>query len=148
MSRTRTVLVMDDNPDILTTLQDILEIHGYRVLTILDGESGLKTAIEEVPDLVILDMMLPKMSGFIVLRKLRQKMKTLPIVMISANGASHHQAYAESLGANEFLQKPFGLSELLEVVQRLCPIGASEPAALFPGLTRIIQPSVLMKKSN
>jgi len=144
VTMTRTVLIMDDNLDILATLQDVLEPRGYRVRTAADGESGVADAFAHRPDLVIVDMLLPKLSGFLVIKKLRQRYRgDLPIVMISTNASGHHQAYAQSLGADEFIEKPFGLSDLLDAVHRLCPTDSSEPVLATSSRLTPVQQAIL-----
>jgi len=123
MTTVRTILVMDDNPDICTTLQDILELSGYDVTTAENGNVGLDLAREMRPDLMIVDLMMPGCSGLSVVKRMRRLgVPQIPIVMMSINGSPQQHSYALALGANEFLQKPFGLGELVDVVQTLCPL--------------------------
>ena len=97
-----------------------LEAKGYEIHVARDGNQGLALAEREDPDLVILDMMMPKRSGFLVLEKLR---RTHPIpvrvIMITANEGSRHKAYAEMLGVDDYIRKPFGMDRLLDSVERL-----------------------------
>jgi DNA-binding response OmpR family regulator len=134
MSAAKTVLVMDDDPEVLGAVCPLLEDRGYRVLTATDGNSGLATAEREAPDLVILDMMMPRTSGFLVLEKLKHRPTPGPrVIMITANEGAKHRAYAEMLGVDDYLCKPFPLERLLESVERLCPItpetGAGDASA-------------------
>lgn len=118
----KTVLLVDDDAEIVQGMRVVLESRGYRVLTAGDGNAGLALAEKEEPDLVIVDMMMPKKSGFIVLEKLKARKENAPrVIMITANEGSRHRAYAELLGVDDYIRKPFGMDQLLETVQRLCP---------------------------
>ena len=121
MATPRTVLLVDDDADIVSAMRVVLERRGYRVLTAGDGNAGLAAAEREAPDLVVVDMMMPKKSGFLVLEKLKGRGGGPPVVMITANEGSRHRAYAEALGADDYLRKPFAMDRLLESVTRLCP---------------------------
>tara|TARA_B100001245_G_C22791215_1_gene381666 strand:+ start:368 stop:739 length:372 start_codon:yes stop_codon:yes gene_type:complete len=120
MSEKKTILIIDDDSEIIETLQTILTSSGYEVLTERDGDQGLKTAEEKQPDLIILDMMMPKRSGFLVLEHLRKKDKTKPsIIMITANEGSRHQVFAEMLGVDAYIRKPFAVDKLTAQVAKL-----------------------------
>ncbi|GBD36163.1 putative transcriptional regulatory protein TcrX [bacterium HR36] len=122
----KTVLLVDDDAEIVQGMRVVLESRGYRVLTAGDGNAGLALAEKEQPDLVIVDMMMPKKSGFIVLEKLKSRKENAPrVVMITANEGSRHRAYAELLGVDDYIRKPFGMDQLLDTVQRLCPLEES-----------------------
>ena len=97
-----------------------LEAAGHKVLVARDGNQGLAMAEREDPDLVILDMMMPKRSGFLVLEKLRRT-RSVPvrIIMVTANEGSRHKAYAEMLGVDDYIRKPFPMERLMESVRRL-----------------------------
>lgn len=114
------ILLVDDDPEIVETLRYALEAKGYTVLVARDGNQGLAMAEREDPDLVILDMMMPKRSGFLVLEKLRRS-RPVPIrvIMITANEGSRHKAYAEMLGVDDYIRKPFAMDRLVESVERL-----------------------------
>ena len=97
-----------------------LEDAGYEVAVANDGNQGLALAEREDPDLMILDMMMPKRSGFLVLEKLRRvRSEPLPVIMITGNEGSRHKAYAELLGVSEYLRKPFAMDRLLDAVKKL-----------------------------
>src|SRR5205814_9641063 len=97
-----------------------LEANGYEVMVARDGNQGLSMAEREDPDLVILDMMMPKRSGFLVLEKLRRSRPVpLRVIMITANEGSRHKAYAEMLGGDDYIRKPFAMDRLIESVERL-----------------------------
>jgi DNA-binding response OmpR family regulator len=126
----KTVLVIDDDLDILSSLRTVLERKGYRVLTAPDGNMGLAVAEREAPQLVIVDMMMPKKSGFLVLEKLKSRPGGggPKVIMITGNEGSRHRAYAEILGVDDYIRKPFELVRLVESAERLCPL-AGEPQA-------------------
>lgn len=127
---TRTVLLVDDDQEILHSMRMLLENKGYRVLTASDGNAGLIVAEREDPDLVVVDMMMPKKSGFIVLEKLKSKKKTRPkVIMITANEGGRHRAYAEMLGVDDYIRKPFAMDRLLESVRKHCPLTPPEEKA-------------------
>jgi len=119
-SATKRVLLVDDDIEIIESLRYALESRGYQVLIARDGNQGLVLAEREDPDLIILDMMMPKRSGFLVLEKLRRT-RPVPIrvIMITANEGSRHKAYAEMLGVDDYIRKPFAMTRLLETVDRL-----------------------------
>ncbi len=119
---TRRILIVDDDPEITESLSYALSAKGYDVIVARDGNQGLSLAEKEDPDLVILDMMMPKRSGFLVLEKLRRT-RSVPIrvIMITANEGSRHKAYAEMLGVDDYIRKPFAMDRLMDSVQRLLP---------------------------
>jgi DNA-binding response OmpR family regulator len=114
------ILLVDDDYEIVESMRIALESRGYSILVARDGNQGLAMAEREDPDLVILDMMMPKRSGFLVLEKLRRT-RPVPIrvIMITANEGSRHKAYAEMLGVDDYLRKPFAMDRLLDSVERL-----------------------------
>jgi DNA-binding response OmpR family regulator len=123
MAAQPTLLLVDDDPEIVAALRTVLERKGYRVLTASDGNKGLAVAEREAPDLVIVDMMMPRKSGFLVLETLKSRKEACPkVIMITANEGSRHRAYAEMLGVDDYIRKPFAMERLLESVERLCPI--------------------------
>lgn len=114
------ILLVDDDAEIIESLRLALESNGYTVLVARDGNQGLALTEREDPDLVILDMMMPKRSGFLVLEKLRRTRENPPrVIMITANEGSRHKAYAEMLGVDDYLRKPFPMDKLLSSVKRL-----------------------------
>ncbi|MGA2033629.1 MAG: response regulator [Thermoguttaceae bacterium] len=114
------ILLVDDDREIVDSMRIALEAGGYQVLVARDGNQGLAMAEREDPDLVILDMMMPKRSGFLVLEKLRRTRPVpLRVVMITANEGNRHKAYAEMLGVDDYIRKPFAMDRLLESVERL-----------------------------
>ena len=119
-ARNQTVLVVDDDADILASVSYALEQAGYTVLTASNGEDGLTLAKERKPDLAILDMMMPKRSGFLVIEALREEFTDpIQIIMMTANEGNRHQSYAELLGVADYLHKPVAIDTLLARVDEL-----------------------------
>lgn len=119
-SKRQRVLIVDDDHEIVESVRFALEASGYEVLVARDGNQGLAMAEKEDPDLVVLDMMMPKRSGFLVLEKLRRTRPVpLRVIMITANEGSRHKAYAEMLGVDDYIRKPFAMDRLMESVKRL-----------------------------
>ena len=114
------ILLVDDDQEIVESIRVALEATGYDVVVARDGNQGLAMAEREDPDLVILNMMMPKRSGFLVLEKLRRT-RPIPVrvIMITANEGSRHKAYAEMLGVDDYLRKPFSMDRLLQSIDRL-----------------------------
>ena len=126
MADTKTILLVDDDMAILEAMRALFEKKGYRVLSAGDGNLGMALAERESPDLVVVDMMMPKKSGFLVLEKLKSRKDIAPrVIMITANEGSRHRAYAELLGVDDYFRKPFEMSRLLESAERLCPPAGS-----------------------
>lgn len=118
--QTKRVLIVDDDQEIAESIKIALEARGLTVMLARDGNQGLAMAEREDPDLVILDMMMPKRSGFLVLEKLRRTRPVpMRVIMITANEGSRHKAYAEMLGVDDYIRKPFAMDRLMESVQRL-----------------------------
>ena len=114
------ILLVDDDAEIVESMRTVLESRGYQILGARDGHQGRVVAEGEEPDLVVLDMMMPKRSGFLVLEKLRRsRPNPMRVIMITANEGSRHKAYAEMLGVDDYIRKPFAMDRLLESVDRL-----------------------------
>ena len=118
MAETKTILIVDDDPELSDGLRILLERQGYRVLQARDGQQAKSLIYQQRPDLVILDMMMPRMGGYPVLEHFRDKADAPPIIMITANEGSRHKAYAEYLGVIDYIRKPFAMERLLESVER------------------------------
>ena len=111
------ILVIEDDESITLGLQMNLEAEGYRVTVAMDGEEGLTQALGGTFDLLVLDVMLPRMNGFEVVRSLRAKGENVPVVMLSARGGEMDKVMGLELGAEDYITKPFGLAELLARVK-------------------------------
>lgn len=111
------ILIVDDDVEIIESVRYALEGEGYEVVIARDGNQGLALAEKERPQLIILDMMMPKRSGFLVLEKLRRVSdEMVPVIMITGNEGSRHKAYAELLGVSEYIRKPFQMDKLIRAV--------------------------------
>jgi len=106
-------LIIEDDPAMLRGLKDNFEIKGYRVKTAQDGEQGLKAALTENPDLIILDIMLPKINGYEICRLIREKNLDMPIIMLTAKDQESDIILGLNLGADDYVTKPFSIKELL-----------------------------------
>jgi DNA-binding response OmpR family regulator len=111
------ILVVEDEPNMVVGLRDNFEFEGYEVITAGDGVEGLKRALEESPDLVVLDVMMPRMSGLEVCKQLRAKRASLPIIMLTARGQEVDKVVGLELGADDYVTKPFSIRELLARVK-------------------------------
>jgi len=118
MAQGKTILVVDDDPELTDGLRIVLEKLGYRVITARDGQQGKQQVYQQRPDLMILDMMMPRMGGYPVLEHFKGKPDAPPIIMITANEGSRHKAYAEYLGVIDYIRKPFAMERLLESVEK------------------------------
>jgi DNA-binding response OmpR family regulator len=114
------ILLVDDDREIVESMRIALEASGYEIIVARDGNQGLVMVERDNPDLVILDMMMPRRSGFLVLEKIRRTRPVpLRVIMITANEGSRHKAYAEMLGVDDYIRKPFAMDRLLDSVDRL-----------------------------
>lgn len=111
------VLVIEDEPDMLTILRDNLEVEGYRVNVAKTGEEGLKRALQEAPDVILLDIMLPAMSGYDVCRNLRNRGIKTPIILITVRNSDMDRVAGLDLGADDYIGKPFNIGEMLARVR-------------------------------
>jgi DNA-binding response OmpR family regulator len=122
----KTVLIVDDDRELSDGLRAILERQGHRVIQANNGIQAKDLVYRERPDLLILDMMMPRMGGFPVLEHFRDKKDAPPIIMITANEGSRHKAYAEFLGVVDYIRKPFATEQLLDAVQRVLSAESKE----------------------
>ena len=116
------VLLVDDDDDILETLEAALEELGVSIRCTGNGNEAVRMVQEKVPDLLVLDQMLPGRSGFIILeniRSIRKESGKPPIIMITANPGSRHKVYAETLGVDTYLKKPFRMERFIDAVRAL-----------------------------
>jgi len=116
MQKTR-ILIVEDEPSMVAGLRDNFEFEGYEVVTAGDGEAGLERALADQPDLVILDVMMPKLSGLDVCRQLKGKRPALPIILLTARGQEVDKVVGLELGADDYVTKPFSIRELLARVK-------------------------------
>ena len=113
------ILIVDDEADIIEILQFVLEAQGYECITAMDGEEGLKLAKELLPDLIILDVMMPKINGYKISRLLKYdaKYKNIPILMITARSQEEDKNIGEETGVDEYITKPFQVDYVLQKVK-------------------------------
>jgi len=107
------ILIVEDELPMRTALKDCLEAEGYRVLTAADGETGLQRALEEKPDLLLLDIMMPRLDGYALCAELRRLGQAVPILMLTAKGQIEDRVKGLDAGADDYLVKPFSTEELL-----------------------------------
>jgi len=121
MAESGRILVVDDTPDLLMIVSKRLSLAGYEVITAEDGQAGLMKAQQEKPDLVLLDLMLPKLNGYEVCSMLKQdsQFQTIPIVIFTAKTQERDEQLAMECGADAFIRKPFNPVELLEQIKGL-----------------------------
>ncbi|MCP2519616.1 response regulator transcription factor [Candidatus Aminicenantes bacterium AC-708-M15] len=113
------ILIIEDDKELLNGLIDNLTIEGYSVISAEDGENGLELARKESPDLIILDLMLPKLSGQEICRILREEKNLTPIIMLTAKGSEYDKVKGLKLGADDYITKPFSLLELLARIEAI-----------------------------
>jgi DNA-binding response OmpR family regulator len=111
------ILIVEDEPNMVAGLRDNFEYDGYDVITAPDGVAGLERALKESPDLVILDVMMPRMSGLDVCKQLKAKRPSIPIIMLTARGQEVDKVVGLELGADDYVTKPFSIRELLARVK-------------------------------
>ncbi|MBA4067101.1 MAG: response regulator [Isosphaera sp.] len=127
MADQKLILVVDDDRELVEGVRAVLERQGYKVIQAHDGHQGKQAIYNQQPDLVILDMMMPRMGGYPVLEHFRGKTDAPPIIMITANEGSRHKAYAEYLGVIDYIRKPFAMERLLDTVNKA--LNAPRPPA-------------------
>ncbi|HEV2148715.1 MAG TPA: response regulator transcription factor [Longimicrobiaceae bacterium] len=133
------ILVVEDNPELAAGIRYNLELEGHEVAVAEDGPAGIAAAREGSPDLIILDVMLPRMDGFQVLRTLRADGLQAPVIMLTARGEETDKVRAFRLDADQYVTKPFGLMELLERVSALLRRARSRAAPEEPAADAAFQ---------
>jgi len=111
------ILIVEDEPNMVAGLRDNFEFEGYEVITAPDGVAGLERALKEAPDLVVLDVMMPRMSGLDVCKQLKAKRPSVPVIMLTARGQEVDKVVGLELGADDYVTKPFSIRELLARVK-------------------------------
>ena len=111
------ILIVEDEPNMVAGLRDNFEFEGYSVITAPDGVAGLERALSESPDLVVLDVMMPRMSGLDVCRQLKAKRPSVPVIMLTARGQEVDKVVGLELGADDYVTNPFSIRELLARVK-------------------------------
>jgi len=131
------ILIIEDELAMRTALKDCLEAEGHRVMQAADGEAGLKRALEEKPDVVLLDIMMPRLDGYAVCAELRRVGNAVPVLMLTAKGQVDDRVTGLDAGADDYLVKPFSTDELLARVRALLRRGRQQTAV--PNLLRLGQ---------
>jgi DNA-binding response OmpR family regulator len=121
------ILVIEDEPNMVAGLRDNFEFEGYKVITAGDGVEGLQKALDESPDLVVLDVMMPRMSGLEVCKQLRAKRASIPIIMLTARGQEVDKVVGLEIGADDYVTKPFSIRELLARVKAILRRSSTAP---------------------
>jgi len=121
------ILIVEDEPGMVAGLRDNFEFEGYQVLSAMDGVAGLERALADTPDLVILDVMMPRMSGLDVCKQLKSKLPAIPIIMLTARGQEVDKVVGLELGADDYVTKPFSIRELLARVKAVLRRAGSLP---------------------
>ena len=124
----RTIAIVDDDPDILQSIEMAFRHEGASTCTATDGLGALHLVRESKPDLLVLDMMLPRSSGLLVLEKMQEESIGLPVVMVTANQGRRHREFALGIGARAYLLKPISLVRLLDTAAELLSAGPVRPA--------------------
>src|SRR6478609_7375536 len=119
MNQRHTILIVEDDPTMLRGLKDNFEFEGYKVATATDGDAGLKAALRSPPDLILLDLMLPKINGYEFCRFLRQENMRMPIMMLTAKAQESDVVLGLKLGADDYVTKPFSIKEVLARAEAL-----------------------------
>lgn len=122
------ILIVDDDYEIATPVKFALEGLGYEVVHMPDGQQGVAKLESYHPDLMVLDMMMPRQSGFLVLEHLRRsKRDQIRVIMVTANEGERHQTYARMLGVDEYMHKPFAMDQLVTTAQQLLELPFPDP---------------------
>lgn len=127
----KSVLIIEDNSTMLRGLKDNFELKGYRVKTACDGEQGLNAALAENPDLIILDIMLPKINGYEICSQIRKKNLDMPIIMLTGKDQESDIVLGLNLGADDYVTKPFSIKELLARSEAVMRRRAKEEPAVY-----------------
>ena len=123
------ILIVEDEPNMVAGLRDNFEFEGYQVVTAGDGVAGLERALAELPDLVILDVMMPRMSGLDVCKQLKARRPSMPVIMLTARGQEVDKVVGLELGADDYVTKPFSIRELLARVKAVLRRAHATPNA-------------------
>jgi len=119
----KTVLVIEDNPEILDNTTEILMMVGFQVITAVDGKAGVSTAVTQIPDIILCDIMMPEMNGYDVLKSLKQNPATakIPFIYVTASAEKSEMIKAMEMGADGYVRKPFDVNELIDAIRKIIP---------------------------
>jgi CheY-like chemotaxis protein len=123
MDKSHKILIVDDDPKALFLMEEILNMYGYDLVLLNDARQLIQTAIKEKPDLILLDIMMPELDGYAVLKKIRKEetIKNIPVVMVTALDRDESKKIASSFGASGYITKPVNSKHLIETVARFLP---------------------------
>src|ERR1700682_4577678 len=151
LSKTR-ILIVEDEPAMVAGLRDNFEYEGYDVISAADGVAGLERALADAPDLVVLDVMMPRMSGLDVCKQLKTKRPSLPIIMLTARGQEIDKVVGLELGADDYVTKPFSIRELMArvkaVLRRASPHAPAPEAYRFSDVEVNIRANEVRRAGN
>ena len=121
--KTYRVLIVEDNPKNMKIMADLLRVHGYECLQARDGMEGLDTAIREKPDLILMDVQLPRLDGYAVTRSIRQNAGTrsIPVIVVTSFAMKNEEERAREAGCDEYISKPIDIRKFVETVKRFLP---------------------------
>jgi DNA-binding response OmpR family regulator len=146
------ILIVEDEPNMVSGLRDNCEFEGYEVITAADGVAGLERALNDSPDLVILDVMMPRMSGLDVCKQLKSKRPSVPIIMLTARGQEVDKVVGLELGADDYVTKPFSIRELLArvkaVLRRAQPVPKDKERYSFGDIEVDLRACQVMRKGK
>jgi DNA-binding response OmpR family regulator len=140
------ILIVEDEPAMVAGLRDNFEYEGYDVISAQDGVEGLERALVEHPDLVVLDVMMPRMSGLDVCKHLKSKLPTLPIIMLTARGQEIDKVVGLELGADDYVTKPFSIRELMARVKAV--LRRVSPPVVAPDIYRFGDVEVNVRRNE
>src|SRR5713226_9635105 len=121
------ILIVEDEPNMVAGLRDNFEFEGFQVITALDGVEGLERALKESPDLIVLDVMMPRMSGLEVCKQLKAKRPSVPVIMLTARGPEVDKVVGLELGADDYVTKPVSSRELLARIKAVVRRTRTQP---------------------
>jgi CheY-like chemotaxis protein len=123
MAKARVILIVDDEPKNLKLARDLCQVSGYETIEATDGEQGVRLTREKKPDLILMDIMMPKMDGYVACDAIKrdEATKGIPVIMLTAMGYELNKKLSRKLGADGYITKPFTHQELLEVISRFLP---------------------------
>jgi two-component system alkaline phosphatase synthesis response regulator PhoP len=146
------ILIVEDEPAMVAGLRDNFEFEGYEVISALNGVDGLERALSDDPDLVVLDLMMPRMSGLEVCKQLKAKRPSLPIIMLTARGQEIDKVVGLELGADDYVTKPFSIRELLArvkaVLRRISPQTSAQETYRFSDVEVNIRGNEVRRAGN
>jgi DNA-binding response OmpR family regulator len=140
------ILIVEDEPAMVAGLRDNFEYEGYEVISASDGVEGLERALAEEPDLIVLDVMMPRMSGLDVCKQLKAKKPSLPIIMLTARGQEVDKVVGLELGADDYVTKPFSIRELMARVKAV--LRRASPQSPEPEIYRFSDVEVNVRRNE